>query len=203
MNIYIIGIVINVEMVKFGMLVVILPYYKEGKDSVMIIVKVIMLFLVFGTISAIGVRLANGYAVRANNLKQIKKGLKLLEAKITYTYEELPDLFLEISKKIKGNVGRLFYDVGRGMELEFAGEAWEKCVDESKLNLNDEDRDLLKSLGKLLGNTDIQGQLNQIYLVNNFLDEQIKDATEARAKNEVMYKKLGVIVGLAVVIVLI
>ena len=201
MNIYNIRSVINVEWLD--LFVVNQPYYRKGIVFRMLIVKVIMLVLVFGTISAIGVKLANGYVVRANNLKQIKKGLKLLEAKITYTYEELPDLFIEISKKIKGNVGKLFYDVGKRMELEFAGEAWEKCVDESKLNLNNEDRDLLKSLGKLLGNTDIQGQLNQIYLVNNFLDEQIKDATEARAKNEVMYKKLGVIVGLAVVIVLI
>ncbi len=89
------------------------------------------------------------------------------------------------------------------MNIEFAGEAWEKCVDESNLSLNNEDKEALKSLAKLLGNTDINGQLSQINLVNNFLDEQIKDATEAKLKNEKLYKKLGIIVGLAVVIVLI
>lgn len=89
------------------------------------------------------------------------------------------------------------------MNLEFAGEAWEKCIDESNLSLNNDDKDALKSLAKLLGNTDINGQLSQIHLVNNFLEEQIKDAIEAKVKNEKLYKKLGVIVGLAVVIVLI
>ena len=44
---------------------------------------------------------------------------------------------------------------------------------------------------------------NMLHLVNNFLDEQINEANLAREKNEKMYKKLGVIVGLAVVIVLI
>lgn len=74
----------------------------------MVFLKFIMLALVFGTISGIGVKIANTYVVRANNLKQIKKGLKILETKITYTYDMLPDLFVEISEKIKGDVRRNF-----------------------------------------------------------------------------------------------
>ena len=68
--------------------------------------------------------------------------------------------------------------------------------------LLEEDKEALKSLGKLLGSTDISGQVNQLKLVNIFLDEQIRDAATSREKNEKMYKKLGIIVGLAVVIVL-
>lgn len=169
----------------------------------MIVLKIIMLILVFGTISAIGIKIASTYKIRANNLKQIKKGLKILETKIMYTYDQLPDLFLEISQKLKGDVGKLFFDAGQRMNIEFAGEAWEKSIDSSKLGLNKDDKEALKSLGKLLGNTDIQGQLNQLYLVNEFLDEQIKDATKEKEQNEKMYKKLGVIVGLAIVIALI
>lgn len=169
----------------------------------MIVLKIIMLILVFGTISAIGIKIASTYKIRANNLKQIKKGLKILETKIMYTYDQLPDLFLEISQKLKGDVGKLFFDAGQRMNIEFAGEAWEKSIDSSKLGLNKDDKEALKSLGKLLGNTDIQGQLNQLYLVNEFLDEQIKDAIKEKEQNEKMYKKLGVIVGLAIVIALI
>lgn len=169
----------------------------------MIFIKTTLLFLVFGTISSIGIKISNGYKIRAHNLKQIKKGLKILETKVTYTYEQLPYIFLDISHKINGPVGKLFSDTGTRMQLEFAGEAWEKCIDDSRIYLNYEDKEALKSLGKLLGKTDIQGQLNQISLVNNFLDEQIKEAVESKEKNEKMYKKLGVIVGLAVVIVLV
>ena len=169
----------------------------------MLLVKGIMLILVFWTISSIGMKLAKSYKVRAYNLKQIKKGLKIFETKIMYTYEELPELFMDISEKIGGDVGNLFLDVSKNMELEFAGEAWEKCIDSSKLQLAQDDKEALKSLGKLLGKTDIDGQLNQLRLVNSFLDEQIKEAVLSRAKNETMYKKLGVIVGIAMVIVLI
>ena len=169
----------------------------------MIILKFIMLFAVFGTISMIGIKISNKYVERANNLKQIKKALNIFETKIMYTYEPIPDVFFEISKKIKGNVGKLFYDASKQMQLDFAGEAWEKSINNSNLELSEDDKDALKSLGKLLGNTNIEGQLNQLKLVNSFLSEQIEEANESRNKNEKMYKKLGIIVGLAVVIVLV
>lgn len=156
----------------------------------MLLIKCIMLLAVFGTISMIGIKVSKKYVERVNNLKQIKKALNIFEAKITYTYEELPDIFLEISKKIKGDVGELFFDARKNMELDFAGEAWEKSINNSNIVLLEEDKEALKSLGKLLGKTDIEGQISQVRLVNIFLDEQIKGATESRNKNEVMYKKL-------------
>ncbi|MBQ3409434.1 MAG: stage III sporulation protein AB [Clostridia bacterium] len=99
--------------------------------------------------------------------------------------------------------GELFRKTGEQIGVEFAGEAWENCVDKSNISLTNEDKEALKSLGKLLGKTDMQGQLKQLSLVNCFLDEQIKEATIEKEKNSTLYKKLGVIVGLAVVIVLV
>lgn len=168
----------------------------------MIIIKGLLLLTVFGTISMIGIKIANKYVERANNLKEIKKALNIFEAKITYTYEPLPEIFIEISKKIRGDVGILFLDASRNMQLDFAGDAWEKSINNSKIMLLEDDKIALKSLGKLLGNTDIEGQISQIKLVNEFINMQINDANEAKNKNEKMYKKLGIIIGIAVVIVL-
>lgn len=89
------------------------------------------------------------------------------------------------------------------MELEFAGEAWERCIDSTNIMINEEDREVLKSLGKLLGSTDIDGQVSQIDMVNEFLDERINEAIDQKNKNEKMYKKLGIIVGLGIVIILV
>lgn len=47
------------------------------------------------------------------------------------------------------------------------------------------------------------GQISEIELVNRFLDKQILEAEEVRSKNEKLYKTLGVISGLAIVIILI
>jgi len=70
-------------------------------------VKFIMLVLVFWTISGIGMKMGATYTLRVDNLKKMKRALKILETKITYTYDMLPDLFMDISNKIGGDV-RMF-----------------------------------------------------------------------------------------------
>ena len=132
----------------------------------------------------------------------MKKALNIFEAKIIYENDTIPQIFLEISRKINNVVGSIFYDASNRMKLEFAGEAWERSIDDSKIMLLEDDKEALKSLGKLLGSTDVSGQISQLKLVNSFLDEQIRDATMSKEKNEKIYKKLGIIVGLAVVVVL-
>ena len=47
------------------------------------------------------------------------------------------------------------------------------------------------------------GQLSEIELMENFIDKQIGLAEEARMKNEKLYRSLGIITGLAIVIILI
>ena len=68
--------------------------------------------------------------------------------------------------------------------------------------LKEEDKNVLKMLSKLLGQTDTDGQISQIEITENFLEGQIKAAMEAKQKNERLYTRLGTIVGLAIVIVL-
>ena len=50
-----------------------------------------------------------------------------------------------------------------------AGEAWEKAVHTSETNLNDEDIHVLLMLSKMLGQTDIEGQISQIEITESFL----------------------------------
>ena len=62
---------------------------------------------------------------------------------------------------------------------------------------------IIKNLGRLLGKTDIEGQLNEIKLVNNFLDTQIRTAEDEKNKNEQMYRTLGIVAGMTITILLI
>ena len=83
--------------------------------------------------------------------------------------------------------------------------SWEEAIESNKQNfdLNYEDINTIKKLGNMLGKTDIQGQLSEIKLNMNFLDIQIAYAEEERRKNEKMYRTLGTIFGLALIIILI
>ena len=62
---------------------------------------------------------------------------------------------------------------------------------------------MLKGLSSLLGQVDLEGQISKIKLVDNFLDEQINKAEEECKKSTKMYRTLGVVLGLVIVIILI
>ena len=89
------------------------------------------------------------------------------------------------------------------MENLSAEEAWIKAIEESKNNLTKEDKNTLKMLSKLLGQTDVNGQISQIEITENFLETQIKQAQEEKQKNEKLYIRLGTTIGLVIVIILI
>ena len=89
------------------------------------------------------------------------------------------------------------------MEELPAGKAWLKALENQNTNLKKEDIEVLKGLSNLLGKVDLEGQINEIQLIDKFLDTQIEKAEEESKKSEKMYKTLGVTVGLAMVIVFI
>lgn len=167
--------------------------------------KFILLLAVFGTSTVIGILISKKYSNRVKILKDLRNALNIFEVKINFSYETIPEIFKEISEKIKGTAGKIFGDTVKNINDEnmIAGEAWEKSLENNGEALKQEDVNCLKSLGKLLGKTDVEGQISQIKLVSTFLEKQINDANEARGKNEKMYQKLGAIVGLIIVIVLI
>ena len=70
------------------------------------------------------------------------------------------------------------------------------------LNLKAEDINLILSLGNMLGKTDVEGQMSEINQFCSLINEQIVIAEEEKNKNSKMYKRLGTIIGLAIVIIL-
>ena len=173
----------------------------------MIIIKYIFLFCIFAGSSITGILLANKYKSRIQELKSFKEMMNILENKIKFTYEPLGNIFDDITKLYsnKNQVCKIFEQTKINMEKNDVCFSWEKAIDKSKQNmcLNKEDINIIKGLGKQLGKTDVEGQVSEIALTNEFLDIQIKDAEEQCKKNEKMYKTLGTIIGIAIVIILI
>lgn len=84
-----------------------------------------------------------------------------------------------------------------------AGEAWEKAIETSETNLTEEDKNVLFMLSKMLGQTDVEGQISQIEVTEEFLEKQIKEAEDEKNRNEKLYSRLGTTIGLVIVIILI
>ncbi len=165
-------------------------------------IKYFMLFLILVACSLIGRYLSKKYVIRLKQLEEMKNALNMLKAKIQFTYEPIPEIFSGIAKNSSKAIGQVFLLAKEKMETKTANLAWEEAIDESQTSLSKEDKYVLKTLSKLLGQTDIEGQIAQIEITQKFLETQIKEAQEEKQKNEKLYSKLGTTIGLAIVIIL-
>lgn len=168
----------------------------------MLIIKIIIYSFIFLSSSLIGILISKKYENRVNELKEFKNALNIFKTKIRYTYEPIPDIFMEISENINSNISNVFYEAACKMDVLAAGEAWGLALKMEDLNINEEDKNVLFNLSKLLGKTDLQGQISSIEMTEDFLEEQIRKAQNLRNKNEKLYRTLGMILGLAIVIIL-
>ena len=166
------------------------------------LIKYFILFLILILATMIGRFLSKKYVCRLEELEDIKNALNILKSKIKFTYEPIPEIFEEISKTSSRNISELFKTAKIKMNDLTANEAWEEAVGESQNNLKKEDKDVLKTLSKLLGQTDAEGQISQIEITENFLESKIQEAMEEKKKNEKLYTRLGTIMGLTIVIIL-
>jgi len=169
----------------------------------MIIIKYIIISLVFALCFIIGNLISKNYTLRLKELKDIKNALNILESKIKFTYEPLPEMFNDISKMLSKNISYIFVQASKYMKEMDAEDAWNKAIEMSSTNLNKEDKESIKNFGKMLGKTDKEGQISRLELTQTFIEIQIEKAKVEEEKNAKMYKTLGTIIGLVFVIILI
>ncbi len=169
----------------------------------MLAIKIIIYSFIFLLCSLIGILISKKYVNRVNELREFKNALNMFKTKMRYTYEPIPDIFVEIAKNTSSNISNVFKKAVEKMPVCTAGEAWNLALKLEDLNIDDEDKNVLENLGKLLGKTDLEGQLNQIEMTMDLLDKQIKKAEIQKDKSEKMYRTLGMITGIAIVIIII
>lgn len=166
-------------------------------------IKILILFVIFILSNLIGKMIAGKYRYRLIELQEMKSALSVFKTKIKFTFEPIPEIFSELSKKLDSNISKIFKNANENMINDNAGQAWEKAIDTSSNYLNKEDKNTLKMLGKMLGQSDVEGQISQIEVTEEFLNKQIEQAENEKNKNERLFQKLGTIMGLALVIILI
>lgn len=80
--------------------------------------------------------------------------------------------------------------------------AWKRAVENWKGHLDGDDKELVSSLGNILGAADVSGQLSSISCIRNQLDKSLKEAEKTCAVKGKLARSLGVLIGLAIGIVM-
>lgn len=168
----------------------------------MLSIKIIIYTFIFLTTSAIGILKSKKYVYRVEELKDFKSALNIFKTKLKFTCETIPEIFNQISERLDSNTGDIFKLASYKMQKETACNAWSTAIEIGDLNITSEDKLILKNLSNLLGETDIEGQVNQVELTSNFIEEQIIKAEREKEKNERLFRTLGMTIGLAIVIIL-
>ena len=167
------------------------------------IIKFSILTLIFLSSSYIGILISKRYSNREIELKEFKKILNTIKTKIKFTYQPLTEVFEYTSKNTISAISKIFKNININTKNMSLANAWIESIDNSNLNINEEDKNIIKALGKVLGKTDVEGQVSEIEVTISFIDNQIQKAEIERQKNEKLYKTLGTIIGITIVIILV
>lgn len=174
----------------------------------MFIFKFISSVGIFTTTSVIGFLYGHRFTARMDNLIYLKQCLKILETEIVYGATPLPEALLNIYTKGNSKVSYIFklisedLNSNKGEELIDSFKTVTKEM-ENKLYLEKEDIGIFLSLGSGLGASDRVDQEKNINLISNQLDMLIEEARREKLKNGKLYKNLGILVGIAIIILLI
>lgn len=142
-------------------------------------------------------------AKREQSLVKIKTALNILESEIVFSSHYLKHAFLRISK-ICG-CAKLFSDMSSGLEETSAKEAWNRALlkNQRELFLKDKDIETLNILGSELGMSDRERQVRNIRHVSALLDQCLEEAHSDYTRTAKLYRSMGILGGLFVIIVLI
>lgn len=166
----------------------------------MIFIKSVNLILVLLICVYLGIQKAKVYEKRYKELQYFQSALNMFKSKLEFTYEPINNIFSDISKIIYNGSSNIFLNTIENKEN--LNLAWMNSV-ENNNQFNNEDKDIIKTFGKLLGKTDIKGQVSEIELMQNLIEKQISNAELEKNKNVKLYKTMGIISGLGICIILI
>lgn len=166
----------------------------------MIVLKYINLLGIVFISTYLGIYKAKEYENRVKDLLKFKNALVMFKSKLEFTYEPIKTIFFDISKVIYKENNNIFKKVIKDENDIYI--AWKKAVKEEK-NFTNEDKDVIEMIGKLLGKTDLNGQVNEINLGLDLVEKQIYMAENEKQKNVKLYKTIGTVAGIGICIILI
>jgi len=131
----------------------------------------------------------------------------MLETEIVYGATPIPILLNKIGNKSKNEIGKIFLTAAdllnqnQGQTFE---EVWYNAVNKNIQNtsFNKDDIEVLLSIGRNLGVSNCEDQMKHIRLIQEELKRHYEISIIDQSKNVKLFKNLGFLLGLSIVIML-
>ena len=173
----------------------------------MFYIKMLGAFLIIFSTSIIGYCYGRRFSDRLNNLIYMEQCIKILETEIVYGAILMPEALSNVYNKGNKKVSFIFNDIKKSLLEDKKGDIYNSFLNVSSslknnLYFKDEDVEIFLSLGRVLGSSDRKDQEKNFELILKQISFLEKEARLERDKNEKMFKSLGILTGLVIVIIL-
>lgn len=166
----------------------------------MIFIKYVNLLGILLISSYLGIYKSKEFENRVRELTRFQSSLIMFKSKLEFTHEPIRNIFKEISHVIYNDNNNIFENVVNSNNDVYS--SWMEGVNNQN-EFTKEDKEIIKTIGKLLGKTDLDGQVNEINLGINLVGKQLKEAEIEKNKNVKLYKTMGIVCGIGICIILI
>lgn len=170
--------------------------------------KIVGGLLVVSASGLLGILFSNRLSIRYKELNNLRRYMQMLETEVIYGATPLPAALRNISDKAEGLISRFFSTISDSLEdrsFYTVRDAWtysaEAVLKDSSLDRAD--IELVKSFGNILGCSDREDQKKHFELFYLQIKHQESAAQEEINRSAKMYRSLGFLLGIAVVVVLI
>ncbi len=168
------------------------------------ILGAILILIATSSMGALGgMRLSS----RVRELEKLRNDFVFLEMEINYNATPLPQILKRLKSMNTESLNSLWdklLDVLNRGEGLLAEEAWQIALDNfrQRSSLNREDILILKDFGPGFGSTNRQEQLKKFKLIQELLRIRQQEALADKHKNQRMWRSMGLLGGLALIILL-
>lgn len=158
--------------------------------------------------SLMGFYYSKSYTRRTNDLCTFKKALILLKGEINYSLSPLPEALEDVGSRFNNEIGEFYKSVSDELKLnsgETLTQVWKKKAEEilKKTYLNSVDIKNIIIFSENIGYLDKETQNNHINLLIEQINEEIKTSTQNDHKYNKLYRSLGVLAGIFIIVILI
>lgn len=170
-------------------------------------IKIIGALFLIGGATVIGICASNELSVRARVLGSFLAALDIMRSEIGNCLTPLSELMDKLAAEVSAPLDTLFSvcvkEKRESPDVPFSL-IWAKCISRADyLKLKSNEKEVLRELGSVLGRYSAEEQVNAISHIMRRVGTLAESAEGDRKRLGTLYAKLGVICGIALVIVLI